>query len=219
MDFIDPTNENPRLSQDTPLNPHSNAESREEDFTMLIKSGIVSHNTPLEQLKHQDHSSTTPDDMTTEEPSSVVISRLKARHDLHLPPFKSLVITAPPPNLLLTPPDDTDPFFWKPLTRFATFTLSRTFPFPRTASLSPGEDPSSHTSSAENCASESDIENAAPEPSRHQSPPGFMNPQTKGDTQSPSNVQDCNRYGESAWLQESVEVVGKQSIWITLEMG
>lgn len=209
MDLIDPTNDNPRLSQDTPLNPQSTAENHKVDFTMLIKSDIVSHNTPLERLTHQDHSSTTPDDMTTEEPSSAVISRLKARHDLHLPPFRSLVINAPPPNLLLTPPDDTDPIFWKPFTRFATFTLSRTFPFPRTASLSPGEDPSSQTSSAENPASESDIENAAPEPSRPQSPPGFMNPQTEGDTQSPSNVQDCDRFEGSPWLQESVEVVGK----------
>lgn len=217
MDFDDPANDNPRLSQNAAPNPQSNAESYKQDSAILIQSDIVSHYPPLERLEHPNDSSTFPDIMTTEEPSSVVISRLKARHDLHLPPFKSLLITAPPPNLLLTPPDDTDPFFWKPLTRLATFHLSKTFPFPRTASLSPGEDPPSQLSSAENPASESGVENPAPEPSRPQSPPGFLNPRTEDSTQSASNVQDCDRYGGSAWVQESVEVVGKQSIQITSE--
>ena len=212
MDFDDPANDNLGLSQDAALNPQSNAESHKQDSATLIESDIVSHYPLLERSKHQNQSSTSPDAMMTEEPSSVVISRLKARHDLYLPPFKSLLITAPPPNLLLTPPDDTDPFFWKPLTRFSTFHLSKTFPFPRTASLSPGEDSLSQKSSAENPASESDVENPAPEPSRPQSPPGFLNPQTEDNTQSASNVQDCDRYGESAWIQESVEVVGKQRI-------
>ena len=149
--------------------------------------------------------------MTTEESSSVVISRLKKRQDLHLPPFKSLLIAAPPPNLLLTPPDDTDPFFWKPLTRSATFHLSKTFPFARTASISPGEDSSSQISFTENPVSESDDASSAPQPTRSQSPPACMNPQTEDNTQSASNVQDCDRYGGSAWVQETVEVVGEQS--------
>lgn len=208
------------LSQDAALNPQSNAESYEMDSLTRFKSDIVSHHMPLERSKHQIHSSTTLDVMATEESSSVLISRLKARHDLHLPPFRSLPITALSTDLLLTPPDDTDPFFWRPLTRFATFHLSKRFPFPRTASLSPGEDSFSQTSPAEKPACESDVENpAAPEPSRPQSPPGCMNPHTEDNTQSASNVEDCGRYGGSAWVQESVEVVGKQNIRMTNECG
>lgn len=211
MDFQDPANDDRKLSQDAALDSQLNAEGDEKDSTMLIQSDIVSHYPLLERSKHQYRSSTSPDVMMTEEPSSVVISRLKARHDRHLPPFRSLVITPPPPHLLLTPPDDADPSFGKPWTRFATFHLSKTFSFPRTASMSPGEDSSSQTSSAENPVSESDVENAAPDPSRSQPPPGFMNPQTEDNAQPASNIQDYDRYGGSAWVQDTVEVVGRYS--------
>lgn len=209
MDFDDPTNNYPRYSQDVALDPQSNVESHEKDSRIPIKPDIVSHYPLLERSEHKNQSSTSPDVMMTEEPSSAVISRLKARQDLHLPPFRSLLIPAPPLNLLLTPPDDTDPFYWKPLTRFTTFSLSKRFPFPRTASMSPGEDSLSPMSYAQNPASESGVESSAPQPTRSQSPPGCMNPQTEENTQSASNVQGYGRCEGSAWVQEAVEVVGK----------
>lgn len=209
MDFDDSAKDYWRLSQEAALNPQSNAESHEKDSRMSVDSDIVSRYPLLEQSKHVNHSSTVPDVGTTEESSSVTISRLKARQDLHLPPFRSLLVAAPPPNLLLTPPDDTDPFFWKPLTRFSTFHLSKRFPFPRSANMSPREDTSSKKSLVENPASELDAEASTPQHSPSQSSPGFINPQTEDNTPSASNVQACDRYGGSAWVQEAVEVVGK----------
>lgn len=209
MDVDDLANDQGSLSQDAALNPQFNAESHEKDSRMPIKSDIASHYPLLERSKPKSQWLTSPEDMATEESSAVVISRLKARQDLHLPPFRSLLIAAPHPNLLLTPPDDTDPFYWKQSTRFATFQLSKTFPFPRTVSVSPREDPSSQMPFAANPVSESDIESAAPQPSPSQSPPGLIEPHTEDNTQPASNVQDFDRYGGSAWVQETVDVVGR----------
>lgn len=180
------------------------------DFKAPITTDMIGHHRHLERSKHLNHSSSAPIVMTTEESSSLIISRLKARQDLHLPPFRSLLIAAPPPNPLLTPPDDTDPFYWKHLTQFSTFNLSKRFPFPQSVSVSPQEeDISSKKHVMEKPASESDAETSTPQAPHAQSPTGGINPQAEASTPSASNVQDFGRYGESAWVQEAVEVAGK----------
>ena len=210
MDFHDSATEDWTVLQDAALKPSSSAESLEMDFNAPISTDLVGHYPHLKRSKHLNHSSSAPVIMTTKESSAVIISRLKARQDLHLPPFKTLHIAAPSPNLLLTPPDDTDPFYWKPMTQFSTFNLSNRFRFPQSLSVSPqDEDITSKKHVMEIPASDSDAETSTPQAPHSQSPTGIINPQAEASTPSASKVPDFSRYGESAWVQEAVEVAGK----------
>jgi hypothetical protein len=185
-----------------------NAESRGKNFSIATSAEIVSPPSQLARLKNIIQSPKTLDAMTTKEPTSVIISRLKARQDLHLPPFRSLFIAAPSPNLLLTPPDDTDAFFWKPVTEFFSSVPSKMIPHTHPVSMSPQEDRSSNNRLVGNAASDCDAETHAQPSTKSQSLPSLMNPQTGDNNPSASNIEDIGRYGGSGWLQEAVEVAG-----------
>jgi hypothetical protein len=188
------------------------AQLNAENSSVPMNADIVSPPSQLARLKNIIRSPKTLDAMTTKEPSSVIISRLKARQDLHLPPFRSLLIAAPSPNLLLTPPDDTDSFFWKPVTEFFPPGASKMIPHTHPVSMFPQEDRSSNNRLIDNAASDCDAETHTQQSSKTQSLPSLINPQTGDKSTSASNVEDIGRYGGSGWLQEAVEVAGK---WCT----
>jgi hypothetical protein len=189
-----------------------NAESRGKNFSIATSAEIISPPSQLAPLKNIIPSPKTLDAMTTKEPSSVIISRLKARQDLYLPPFRSLLIAGPSPNLLLTPPDDTDSLFWKPVTEFFPYGPSRIIPYTHPVSMSPQEDRSSNNRLVGNAASDCDAETHAQQSTKSQSLPSLMDPQTGDNNPSASNIEDIGRYGGSGWLQEAVEVAGN---WCT----
>jgi hypothetical protein len=205
MNFEQSGNEHEVPSHHTTHNPRVGAvKNDKKDSVMLCDTHIA-----MGRLKHTNYTSTAPVAMTIKESPSVTISRLKARQDLYLPPFKSLLVAAPPPNLLLTPPDDTEPCFWKPRTPFSTFQPSKRFHHTHSVSMSSQESKSSNMPLAENPVSESGADTPTPQHSQSQSPPGLINSQADDTTPSASNAQELGRYGESAWLDEALEVVGE----------
>lgn len=146
MDLDESAQEYWGLSHHDALNTPSNAEADDVIRWATSDDDIVCHLT-----RSRSRSLEVPDPMlATKEPSAALISRLKARHDLHLPPFRSFLISAPPPHFQLTPPDDTDPFFWKPLNQLTKFYLSQSTFSSRTVIMSPRK-----TSSSKQAASSS----------------------------------------------------------------
>ena len=209
MDFDEPVKENGRLSQDDALQPQMNCESDAMDSGIPFTSCTVSHSSQLDQSRPTDFLGAP----ATDESSSVTIARLKARHDLHLPPFRSFLIAAPPPHLLLTPPDDADPHYWKPLTHFSKFHLSKRPLLPHPTSMSSREDTSSHKPLEERPTSESDATTPPVQPPQSQPPTsGCLNPQPEDNAPAASNIPNFSRDEESTWLQEAVEVVCKPSM-------
>lgn len=148
-----------------------------------------------------------PDGIVSIDPPVLSSSRnLKSRQHLQLPPFKSLGIAAPHPDVLLTPPDEHDSIRWSNSSQYsALFPASSPCQHPRNRA-SEGTTPETPLVSEFMSATTAE----APQSSRATDfrSSELMNPQPDEGVQNLSapNTHGDNNDERSAWLKGAVRV-------------